>query len=82
MLLPDKHISLAESLLGLGAFILDELRQPRSIDWLDGRVGMARETNSLPSFHDFDSVVLAVLFLYSIGAIEMTGDGGIRRCAS
>jgi len=82
MLLPDKHVSLADSLLGLGAFILDELRQPHSVDWLHERVGIARETRTLPSFHDFDSLILAVLFLYSIGAIEITGDGGIRRCAS
>ena len=82
MLLPDKHISLGESLLGLGAFIIEELRQPRSIDWLHERVEDARQTNRLPGFHDFDSLLLAILFLYTLDAIEMTKDGAIRRCAS
>lgn len=82
MLLPDKHISLAESLLGLGAFVLAQLDRPRSIDFLHERAAAARGTPELPAYHDFDSVVLAVLFLYSIGAIEMTNSGAIRRCAS
>ena len=82
MLLPDKHISLAESVLGLGAFLLNELDHPRSIDRLHERIATARETRDLPGFHDFDSLLLAILFLYSIGAVEMTHDGGIRRCAS
>ncbi len=82
MLLPDKHISLAESLIGLGAFLLSKLRRPTSLDTLHDHVVAARETHELPAFHDFDSMVLAVLFLYSIGVVEMTESGAIRRCAS
>lgn len=82
MLLPDKHISLAESLLGLGAFLLAKLERPRSVDQLHELVTAARETPDLPGYHDFDSVVLAVLFLYLVGAVEMTNSGAIRRCVS
>lgn len=82
MLLPDKHISLAESMLGLGAFILAQLDRPRSMDALHNLVTQASETDELPAFHNFESVTLAVLFLYMIGAVEMTRTGNIRRCAS
>ena len=81
MLLPDKHISVAESVLGLGAFVLDQLGSAQSVDRLFECVDAAKETESLPAYHDFDSVTLALLFLYSIGAIELTESGMIRRCA-
>ena len=82
MLLPEKHISLAESLIGLGAFVLGELKAPRSIDQLYKRVAAASESKRLPAYHGFDSVVLASLFLYSLGAVEMTSSGDLRRCDS
>jgi hypothetical protein len=82
MLLPDKHIFLAESLLGLGAFILGQLDRPKSIDDIHSRVYQANETEELPAFHNFESVTLAVLFLYTIGAVEMIDSGDVRRCVS
>jgi len=82
MLLPDKHISLAESVVGLGAFLLSELSRPRSVDRLHERVSAACESQELPAYHNFDSVVLAIIFLYTIGAVEITESGAIRRCAS
>ncbi len=82
MLLPNKHISVAESILGLGGFLLSELKRPKSIDQLHEFTAKACETRVLPAYHDFDSVVLAILFLYSIGAIEMTTSGAIQRCVS
>lgn len=82
MLLPDKHITLAESLLGLGSFILAAIDRPRSVDEIYNRVVEANETKELPAFHNFESVVLAILFLYTVGAVDMTPSGRIRRCAS
>jgi hypothetical protein len=82
MLLPDKHITLAESILGLGAVVLSALDRPRSIDDLYHIVQKARTDGSLPAFYNFDSVLLALLFLYSVGLIEATDTGGVRRCAS
>jgi hypothetical protein len=82
MLLPDRHISLAESILGLGGFILGELDGPQSVDRLYARVTAARDNHDLPAYHDFDAVLLAILFLYSLGAIELTDSGGVRRCDS
>ncbi len=82
MLLPDKHISVAESILGLGAFILSQLERPRSVDQLHNLVLEANGTNQLPAYHDVDSVSLSILFLYTIGAVEMTTSGDICRCVS
>lgn len=83
MLLPDKHITLAESLLGLGAFLIEELLEsPKSIDRLHERVTTASESSSLPAYHDFDAMLLAILFLYSIGVVELGENGGVRLCDS
>ena len=82
MLLPDKHISMAESVLGLGAFVLGILDEPMTPDKIHSRVLAATEDGRLPARHGYDSVVLALLFLYSVEAVEMTDSGGVRRCAS
>ena len=81
MLLPDKHITLAESVLGLGAFVLSELERPRTAEQLYQSVKDARKDQTLSAFHDLDSVTLALAFLYAIGAIELTNSGAVRRCA-
>jgi hypothetical protein len=82
MLLPDKHVTLAESILGLGGVVLGLLDRPRTADQLYQSVKDAREDKSLPAFHDLDSVLLAILFLYSIGTVEVTDSGAVRRCVS
>jgi hypothetical protein len=82
MLLPDKHITMAESILGLGAVLLSRLDRAQSIDRLYDFVKGDVESGELPAYHDFDSVLLSVLFLFSIGAVELTASGGVRRCAS
>ena len=83
MLLPDKHITLAESILGLGAFVLSELLdRPQSVDRLYKKMAEASEGSNLPAYHDFDALILAVLFLYSIGAVSLADNGGLQLCAS
>lgn len=82
MLLPDKHITLAESVLGLGAVVLDELKRPRSIDQLYDKTRQLSGTTRLPAYHDIESLILAILFLYAVDAIELTASGDLRRCAS
>jgi hypothetical protein len=82
MLLPDKHITLAESILGLGAFIIGELlERPHSLDRLYEKVAEASEGPELPAYHDFDSLLLAILFLYSMEAIELNRNGNLQLCA-
>jgi hypothetical protein len=82
MLMPDKHITLAESILGLGAFVLQQLDRARTVDQLYYRVVRAREDKTLNAFHDFDSLLLALSFLYAVGAIRPESRGRLCRCDS
>lgn len=78
MLLPDKHIGFAESLIGLGSFILENLAIPQDIDSLWRAFEKARGTH-YPAYHSFDNMVLAVDMLYAINAIEMDQNGKLTR---
>jgi len=78
MLLPDKHITFAESLLGLGYFVLDNLKSPATIDQVWRNFEKVRG-NEYPAFHSFDNLVLAVDALYAIGAVVLTADGKLKR---
>jgi hypothetical protein len=80
MLLPEKHISLAESILGLGGFILGHLDRPRTVDQIYQRVQAGREDGTLPAFHDFDAVLVAIVFLFSIRAVKANSTGAVSRC--
>lgn len=75
MILPDKHLSVERSLIALGAVVLEQLRQPRSVSAL---WEVVRETPGFATFHHF---TLAVSFLYTIGAVEFTDDLLTRRAA-
>lgn len=81
MLLPDKHIRLSESLLGLGSFLLGLIRNPVTVDgiWLEYR--KARDSGAFPAHHTFENVVLALDVLFTIGAIDVQADGLIKKCA-
>lgn len=72
MILPDKHIQPQDSLLGLGGILLQTIKQPMSITtvW-----DIARKKTAIVSF---ERLLLALDFLYCIGAIELS-HGLIRR---
>ena len=72
MILPDKHVSLADSILGVGAHLLSELDQPRSVSYLWNRV---RDTQDVATFERFS---LALAMLHALGLVEMK-DGEIRK---
>ena len=82
MLLPDKHIRFAESLLGLGAFVLEELERPKSLDALWAALRNHMEKQRMPATHTFDNLVLAVDVLFAIGAVTLNPDGRLNRCTS
>lgn len=82
MLMPDKHIRFAESLLGLGSFVLESLDQPRTIDELWALFGRHRISGKYLAPHSFENLVLAVDALYAIGAVaEDESSGVLSRCA-
>ncbi|AFZ25963.1 hypothetical protein Cylst_3848 [Cylindrospermum stagnale PCC 7417] len=73
MILPTKHISTSHSLLGVGAKILEQLYQPRTVSSLWSAVA------TMPEVATFERFVLTLDLLYAIGAIDME-TGLIRRC--
>lgn len=78
MILPDKHISFAESLIGLGTFILNSLATPKTIDMIWLEFTKVRG-NEYPAFHSFDNLVLSINLLYALKMIDtFNGDYIIR----
>lgn len=80
MLLPDKHIKMSESLLGLGAFLIELLRQPQTVDTIWFEYRKARESGAYFAHHTFENVVLALDVLFAIKAINLSDDGLIEKC--
>jgi len=81
MLLPDKHIRLAESIIGLSGFALESLVAPKTIDALWAEFREVNNTYEFPAYHSFENLVLAIDFLFSIGAITEDSHGKLARCA-
>jgi hypothetical protein len=80
MLLPDKHIKMSESLLGLGSYLLSTLRKPMTVDAMWFEYSRAREDGAYPAHHTFENVILALDVLFAIGAISIQKDGLIEIC--
>ena len=71
-LLPDKHVSLGSSLLGVGAIILRKLDQPATITGLWERCRTVQEVATFVRFS------LALDLLFSIGAVGIENDLLVR----
>ena len=72
MIVPTKHISINRSLIGIGAAVLPQLSEPRTITSL---WEVCRQIEAVGTFHRF---VLVLDLLYLLGAIELR-DGQIFR---
>ena len=72
MILPTKHLDLSRSALGMGAALLENLREPKTVSSLWAAVRVR------PEFVTFQQFTLALDFLYLTGAIEWA-DGMLRR---
>ncbi|AWY01249.1 hypothetical protein A8139_15760 [Marinomonas primoryensis] len=77
MLRPQKHIRLSESILGLGANILNLLLRPLTPEQIYEKLN---NLNLLIS-HDFEHIILALDFLYACGVIELNEQGKIVKCS-
>ena len=78
MILPSKHISNAESLLGLGGLILSYVAEgPQTIDSIWSAYSRAYNSQDYPAYHSFDNIILATDLLYIIGAIKINKKGEI-----
>ena len=69
MILPGKHLRQDRALIGVGAEILVQLDDERTVSELWERVRIGRERTASPL--SFDWFVLALTFLYAIQAVDM-----------
>jgi len=82
MILPSKHIRLAESLLGLGGYLLKYLKdEPQTVDQLWFKVSKQNNSKKSFAYHGFDNVILALNYLYMIGAVDINSEGEILNAA-
>ncbi|MDU0307588.1 ABC-three component system middle component 6 [Rhizobium leguminosarum] len=77
MLLPTKHIKTENSLVGVGAEVLAELTRPKTVSTLFYDIQLRRRENGVTTIH-FDWFLLAVDFLYSVGALRFEA-GTLRK---
>jgi hypothetical protein len=74
MILPTKHLPPDRALLGIGAEILSQLMEPRSVSELWEAVQKARSRTQNTAPLSFDWFVLALNLLYAISAVDYSND--------
>jgi hypothetical protein len=75
MILPTKHLPLEASLLGIGAAILDSLGEPREVE------ALWRSVRGREGIGSFDRFLSALVFLHSLGLVDLDRDGLLRRAS-
>lgn len=80
MLLPDKHVRLSESILGLAGLVYDSLAVPMSLDALIDRLEARLSTDQWPAAHSTEAVTLSLCFLHSINLVNVDNQGDFFRC--
>lgn len=83
-LLPEKHVPTSESLLGIGAIVLSLIATaPLNLDSLWAKVKeldiLKRRVHGTITF---DRVILAVDFLFAIGAIQLSHQGLLEHASN
>jgi hypothetical protein len=82
MILPSKHLSHDRALLTLGAHILQQLSQPKTVSALwEDLPRKDQSTRNLASSISYDVFVLALDLLFLLGAVEL-GKGLLSRKTS
>jgi hypothetical protein len=78
-LLPGKHVTFSESILGLGALILSKIGKGRTIDDIWVLLHQAKSPEVLiPEKIRFDEFLLSLDFLFMIGAVCQASSGEIQ----
>jgi ABC-3C biological conflict system middle component len=72
MILPAKHLRRDRALLDVGAEVLAQLDERRSVSEVWHRVQESHLSRSSSAPISFDWFILSLSFLYSISAIELT----------
>ncbi|MDD3138419.1 MAG: hypothetical protein PHX08_05545 [Lachnospiraceae bacterium] len=76
MIMPKKHIALSESYLGLGAYVLDVLSAPMTVDscW-DKIVSNYIKKGKISKKHSFNNFILTLDLLFALRAIDLNQKG-------
>jgi len=80
MLLPDKHIRISESVLGIAGLVLESLPAAISFDQLMAAVTKKQAEQKWPGEYSVESIALALCFLHSIDTVDVTDDGELIKC--
>jgi len=75
MILPRKHILLQESIFGFGAYLLSCLNKPITVDELWNKYRSDYLTSRYKVNFLFDDYVIALDYLFLIGAININAEG-------
>jgi hypothetical protein len=70
MILPAKHLQPDRAVLEVGAEILAQLDETRTVSELWERVRLARAATPAHTPLSFDWFVLSLVFLYTVSAVE------------
>lgn len=70
MILPTKHVRTDRAIIGVGGELLDLLREPMTVSRLWNEVRARRSVTTPSAPIDYDWFVLALDFLFMIGAVE------------
>ncbi len=75
MILPKKQLSISESFFGFGAFLLEKIKSPTSIDdlWQCYKESYANKKYNVK--FSFDQYIATLDYLYMIGAIKESEKG-------
>lgn len=75
MILPEKHIRIGESLVGLGGFLLSLMSEPSDMNHLWEKFSKINNSTILPVNHSYDNFILALIYLNIIGVININNRG-------
>ncbi len=79
MIVPKKHISIYESLLGLSNFIHIQLKENKlTVDELWTKYQKINNSKKFPAKHNFDNLILAIDILFSLKKIKLNQDGKLE----
>lgn len=79
MILPQKHISIYESLIGLSNWVYLQLReQELTIDELWNKYKRIDQSKKFPAKHNFDNLVLSIDILFSLKKIQLIHEGKLK----
>lgn len=78
MILPKKQLSINESFFGFGGFLLQKLSVPMTTDELWECYKDSYSNKKYPIKFSFDQFVMALDYLFIIGAIKKDEEGLLR----